>query len=72
MKKCLFKKWNYDYYLLNSNNNHYNKNNQRVIFVTNNACEMLHSYIKKMISHNNKENIYVFNNILCNFFQKKN
>ena len=53
-------------------NNKDNDEYDRVIFLTNNACETLHSYIKQMISNNNKVNIYVFNNILCNLISKNN
>ena len=72
MKKNLYKKWNYyDFCSLNDNNKD-NDEYDRVIFLTNNACETLHSYIKQMISNNNKVNIYVFNNILCNLISKNN
>ena len=44
----------------------------RVILLTNNACETLHSYIRQMISHNTTVNVRVFNNIICNLISKNN
>ena len=38
----------------------------REIFYTNKECEILHSYIKQMISNSYSVNVYAFNNIICN------
>ena len=73
-----FIKWNYHGFLSDlkkSNNDSYNmdKNDfDRVILLTNNACETLHSYIRQMISHNTTVNVRVFNNIICNLISKNN
>ena len=73
-----FIKWNYHSVLSDlkkSNNDSYNvgKNDfDRVILLTNNACETLHSYIRQMISHNTTVNVRVFINIICNLISKNN
>ena len=73
IKKNMLTKWNYFDLISENKNNRFNDENlDREIFLTNNACETLHSYIKKMISNNASVNVYVFNNIICNLISKNN
>ena len=73
IKKNMLTKWNYFDLISENKNNRFNDDNlDREIFLTNNACETLHSYIKKMISNNASVNVYVFNNIICNLISKNN
>ena len=66
-------KWNYFYIISlnqNSNNEVYHNDFDIQLLLTNNAWDTLHSYIKYLISNNNNESVYVFNNVICNLIAK--
>ena len=62
----------FDIISLNQNSNNEVSHNDFDIqlLLTNNACEILHSYIKHLVSNNNNVSVYVFNNVICNLIAK--